>query len=73
VPAVNDALEECRQAVFQVQLLCTLNGILLAFHQLDPFLVMLFDSFLQAVALFGSLIMPHNIYLHSALVSGESV
>jgi len=23
---------------------------------------------LQAVALFGSLIMPHNIYLHSALV-----
>lgn len=27
---------------------------------------------LQAVALFGSLIMPHNIYLHSALVGRGS-
>ena len=28
---------------------------------------------MQAVALFGSLIMPHNIYLHSALVQSRKL
>ena len=39
-------------------------------HKLE---LILFGKYLQAVAAVGAIIMPHNLYLHSALVKTRNI